>query len=268
MNDLLVQPPLSLTEDVVVHELAARTRLTESTVLVEIGGNAGRAWATRLGVGAWHSVDPRNAEGINGQVTSWCAKGEDMPLGDNSADIVFSCNAFQFVNFGGVLRDAHRVLRPGGILYSHFGPIWSGPDGHQLEYVQYEGRELRFWSDTLLPPYAHLRFSPEELRSVLHTAIPNSLADALVWHIHSSTTINRLFAEDYLDLVRTSPFSIREFVLSDHLDYAIETPRYAHELLEQEFNLRELGAATPCSMHKTHQLGVRDVRMLLQKPGH
>ena len=144
MNDVLVQPPLSLTEgSVVVQELVARARLTESTVLVEIGGNAGRAWAARLGVGAWHSVDPRNAKATDGQVTSWCAWGEDMPLPDDSASVVFSCNAFQFVDFAGVLRDAYRVLRPGGILYSHFGPIWSGPDGHQLEYVQYEGRELR-----------------------------------------------------------------------------------------------------------------------------
>lgn len=264
-DDLLVQPPLSLDEEVVVQELAARTRLTESTVLVEIGGNAGRSWAERFGVGTWHSVDPRNVAGVDGRVARWRATGEDLPLADGSADVVFSCNAFQFVDFAAVLREAHRVLRTRGVLYAHFGPIWSGPDGHQLEYVQHDGRELQFWRDTLLPPYSHLRFPADELRSVLRTALPVDLVEVLVWHVHSSPTINRLFAEDYLDLIRGSPFVLREFVVSDLLDYPINTPAYAHDLLDREVGLDELGVGTACARHGRHQLGIRDVRMLLQK---
>lgn len=264
-NDLLVQPPLSLDEDVVIKELVARTRLTASTVLIEIGGNAGRLWAERLGVGAWHSVDPRNAAHVDARVTSWRATGENMPLANATADIVFSCNAFQFVDFEAVLGEAHRVLRARGILYAHFGPIWSGPDGHQLEYVQYDGKELQFWRDTLLPPYSHLCFSADELRSVLRTALPADLVEVLVWHVHSSPTINRLFAEDYLDMIQASPFVLREFVVSDHLDYSIDTPAYAHDLLDRQVVLDELGASTSCAMHRSHHLGIRDLRILLQK---
>lgn len=266
-NTLLVQPPLPLDEDVVVKELAARTRLTASTVVVEIGGNAGRSWAERLGVGTWHSVDPRNVPYVDGRVTSWRGTGESLPLADATADIVFSCNAFQFVNFEGVLADAHRVLRSRGILYAHFGPIWSGPDGHQLEYTQYNGKELQFWQDTLLPPYSHLRFSADELRSILCTALPADLVEVLVWHVHSSPTINRLFAEDYLELILDSPFVLREFVVSDHLDYSIMTPVYSHDLLSRELNLDELGARTACVRHRSHHLGIRDLRILLQKAG-
>jgi SAM-dependent methyltransferase len=265
VDELLVQPPLSLDEDVVAAELAERTRCTADTVVVEIGGNAGRRWAERLGVSAWYSVDPRNSDTTSGRVTSWQGRGEAMPLADAMADVVFSCNAFQFVDVGGVLRDAHRVLRPGGVLYAHFGPIWSGPDGHQLEYVHHGGHELQFWKDTLLPPYAHLRFSAAELQSVLGSALPPDLVEVLVGHVHDSTTINRLFIEDYLDLIAASPFVLREYVVSEHLDYAIETPPYDHELLAGELDLDVLGARTACATHDHHHLGVRDVRILLQK---
>lgn len=265
ISTLLVQPPLSLDEDVVVKELTARARLTESTVLVEIGGNAGRLWADRLGVEAWHSVDPKNEARADGRVKTWRATGEDMPFANCTADVVFSCNAFQFVDFAAVLKEAHRILRTRGILYAHFGPIWSGPDGHQLEYIEYEGKELQFWQDTLLPPYSHLRFSAEELRSVLSTALPTDLVNILVWHVHSSTTINRLFAEDYLDLIRASPFILREFVVSDHLDYSIDTPPYTHVLLDRDSSLDDLGSRTACANHASHNLGIRDLKILLQK---
>ena len=265
MNDLVVQPPLPLNENLVVEELIDRTRLRSSTVVVEIGGAAGASWSKRIGVESWHSVDPRNVPGKTEAMTTWRARGEAIPLPDESADVVFSCNAFQFVDFPAVLREAYRLLRPGGIVYAHFGPVWSGPDGHQLEYISYQGRELQFWRDTLLPPYAHLRFTAPELRLALLTALPEPLVDKLVWHIHSSQTINRLFVEDYLDHVRASGFALCEFVTSRHLDYVIETPPYEYPLLDTPIDLRELGQRTRCPMHASHNLGVRDIRLLLQK---
>lgn len=265
MNDLIVQPPLPLNENLVVEELIERTRLRNSTVVVEIGGTAGASWSERIGVASWHSVDPRNVQGKTEAMTTWRAYGEAIPLPDNSADVVFSCNAFQFVDFPAVLDEAYRVLRPGGIVYAHFGPIWSGPDGHQLEYVSYQGRELQFWRDTLLPPYAHLRFTASELRLILLTALPEPLVDKLVWHIHVSHTVNRLFAEDYLDYIRATRFAVCEFVTSRHLDYSIDTPPYKHPLLDAATDLCELGQRTRCRMHASHNLGARDIRLLVQK---
>ena len=59
----LIPFALSLDEDIVVTELGSRCALDSSSVVAEIGGNAGRAWAERLGVATWHSVDPRNTAG-------------------------------------------------------------------------------------------------------------------------------------------------------------------------------------------------------------
>ena len=103
-----------------------------------------------------------------------------------------------FVAVGRVLAEVARVLRPGGLFYAHFGPIWSGVDGHQLEYVRYADRDLGFWRDTLLPPWAHLAYERDELAALLATGLPAGLVELLVHHVHDGDTINRLFFEDYV----------------------------------------------------------------------
>jgi SAM-dependent methyltransferase len=261
----LIPFPLPLDEDVVMTELTSRCALSPTTVVAEIGGNAGRTWAGRLGVGAWHSVDPRNDDGTTGVVTTWRALGERMPLESGSVDVVVSCNAFQFVDLVPVLTDAHRVLRPGGVLYAHFGPIWSGPDGHQLEYVDYRGSELRFWVDTLYPPYAHLRFTPSELAEVLASELPADLVEVLVWHVHQNPGVNRLFMEDYLDAFANGPWILREFATSELLDYPIVPPDYQHPRLTERLDLEALGRRTACARHGSHSLGTRDIRVMVQK---
>nr|MBP8008331.1 methyltransferase domain-containing protein [Thiopseudomonas sp.] len=46
-----------------------------------------------------------------------CADAEQLPLQDNSQDLVFSSLALQWcTDFSKVLHEAHRVLKPGGVL--------------------------------------------------------------------------------------------------------------------------------------------------------
>jgi SAM-dependent methyltransferase len=54
-----------------------------------------------------------------------------------------------------------RILRPGGIFVSVFGPVWSNPYGHHL-YVDPEDPLLNFalWK---LPGWMHLPSSPTEI---------------------------------------------------------------------------------------------------------
>jgi malonyl-CoA O-methyltransferase len=53
-----------------------------------------------------------------------CADAEQMPLADDSVDLVFSNATLQWVNdLDATFRDLLRVLRPGGlVLFSTFGP--------------------------------------------------------------------------------------------------------------------------------------------------
>jgi len=72
------------------------------------------------------------------------AIGGKLPLVDRSFDAVFSTNVFEHVmDLDGAFRELYRVLRPGGVILSRFGPLFYSPQGYHL-----------YWACQV--PYAHL----------------------------------------------------------------------------------------------------------------
>ncbi|SER02893.1 Methyltransferase domain-containing protein [Actinokineospora terrae] len=259
---------LAMSEDEVFADFAARVPLA-GAVVAEVGGAFPVAMLHRHGVARWYSVDPNRVAQVDPSgVREVLAVGaEDLPLPDASVDAVFSCNAFQFVDIGPTLLQAARVLRPGGVLYAHFGPIWSAVDGHQLEYTSYQGRDLTFWDDTLLPPWSHLLYTRDELRALLSTGVDEGLADVLVAHVHDSRTVNRAFFEDYVAAALASGLEWLEVATSDHLDYEITPPAY-DPALTRPVDLAALAAGVSARRGAPTRLGVRDVLMVLRKPAY
>ncbi|MCO5969068.1 class I SAM-dependent methyltransferase [Actinoallomurus soli] len=257
---------LALSEDAVFADFATRVRLAGAHV-VEIGGSLSEAHAESHGVARWTSVDPNRPAGTgpSGRTEVVRARAEDMPLPDACADAVFSSNAFQFIDVTATLAQVRRVLRPGGILYGHFGPIWSAVDGHQLEYVSYEGRDLVFWKDTLLPPWAHLAYDRTQLRRLLGTALPDDLADLLVWHVYDSPTVNRLFFEDYVEAALHSGLDLVELRASHHLDYELRLPAFDPGHL-RHVTPAELAAGWTARRGRPTRVGARDVLLVLRRP--
>src|SRR5258708_5140267 len=125
-------------------------------IVAEIGGAFPSPLIEACRVAKWYSIDPNRVAGTFGSGVHevLAARAEETPLPTASVDAVFSSNAFQFLDVAATLAQVRRILRPGGLLYAHFGPIWSGIDGHRLEYAQYQGRDLAFWRDTPPPPLA------------------------------------------------------------------------------------------------------------------
>lgn len=78
---------------------------------------------------------------LRGRCMCVCADVEDLPMADNSVDMIFSNLTLQWCNeLDQVLQDFMRVLRPGGLLmFTSFGPgtlhelrdSWSQADGYQ-----------------------------------------------------------------------------------------------------------------------------------------
>ena len=264
---VLGEARLAMSEEEVFGDFADRVDL-EGAVVAEVGGAFPVGLLRRHGVARWFSIDPNREAGRDpsGVHEVLAVRAEETPLPDASVDAVFSCNAFQFVDVAATLSQAARILKPGGLLYSHFGPIWSAVDGHQLEYVSYQGRDLTFWDDTLLPPWSHLLYDREELRALLRSGLPRELADVLVRHVHDSDTINRAFFEDYVAAALASGLDWVEVVATDHLDYEITPPPY-DPALTREPDLAELAEKISARRGAPTRLGVRDVRMVLRKPG-
>jgi len=255
-----------MAEEDVFTGFAASTELA-GAVVAEIGGAFPSSLIESRRIAKWYSVDPNRVAGTFGSGVHevLAVRAEDMPLPDASVDAVFSSNAFQFIDVTAALAQVRRILRPGGLLYAHFGPIWSGIDGHQLEYVSYRGRELQFWHDTLLPPWAHLAYQREELRTLLRSGLPDDLADLLTAHVHDSTTINRLFFEDYVAAALGSGLDWIQVTAASQLDYEIAPPAFDPGLL-REVTPAGLAAAWSARRGRPTQIGVRDVLMVLRQP--
>jgi ubiquinone/menaquinone biosynthesis C-methylase UbiE len=72
------------------------------------------------------------------------AQSDVLPFPDQSFDAVFSTNVFEHVmDLDRAFKEMFRVLRPGGVVLSRFGPLFLSPQGYHL-----------YWACQV--PYAHL----------------------------------------------------------------------------------------------------------------
>lgn len=157
------------------------------------------------------------------------ADAADLPFPAGSFDAVFSVATFEhLLDLPRVLSEMHRVLRPGGIVYSHFGPIWSGCRGHHLR-VQVGDLEARHFKPETnpLPDFAHLLLGPAELREGLKGRCPEPLREPIVQWVYQDTGINRLFYWQYLEMFQTS--ALRVVALREETD---AVPAHLRSLLE------------------------------------
>lgn len=79
-----------------------------------------------------------------GKVEFQMASAMDLPYKDALFDCVYSCNAFEHIPGPIVaLREALRVVKPGGFIYLSFGPIWTAYSGsHFIHLISEPWRHL------------------------------------------------------------------------------------------------------------------------------
>lgn len=140
----------------------------------------------------------------------------NMPYPADHFDVIISSSAFEHITgLEQGLAEMHRVLKPGGTLFSHFGPIWSTSYGHHL-WTTHRGRVYTYW-DVILPPFCHLLMTKEEIDAWLQARGHDpELSDTLSTYVTGSEEQNRLFFEDYEEMFGRSAFEIRLFKGYDH----------------------------------------------------
>jgi trans-aconitate methyltransferase len=135
---------------------------------------------------------------------------EDLP--DSLAgqfDLVFSTAAFEhFLKIPAALNAMYKALRPGGELFSQFGPIWSGHNGHHLLNVTDQAGVTMNFLSSPIPPWGHLLMRPPELYRHLLSKTDAWAAQEIIYQVYHSPGINRLFTEDYVAHVNASPFEV------------------------------------------------------------
>jgi SAM-dependent methyltransferase len=145
-------------------------------------------------------------------------------------DAAFSIAAFEHIDRLALTLDGiHAALRPGGLLFSMFSPIWSAHDGHHLPVIRdRQGREFNF-ARSPIPPWGHLMMRPPELFQYLLAHTDRETAGEIVYYVHHSPHINRLFTEDYVAYCQQSEFEL----LRCDATFAAEVPPDLQRELER-----------------------------------
>lgn len=251
---------LACNENMVFENLKALIDISDKEVL-EVGGEFPKDIALAHGIRKWVSVDSKIVSNIY-EERYVASKGEILNYSSEkeSFDIVFSSNAFQYIsNFKQTMAYLNKLLRKGGKLFAHFGPIWTSPDGSMFEnLVLSNGQVINFWENNIFPKWFHLLYSEGELREIMNQYFSGEDVDRILEYLFRSTHINRLFFNDYIEIFKATGFDILLLKTSDFLDYDL-TPRIKSEFSDQGAKARLI------EMYGQDNYDCRDLLVLLGK---
>lgn len=124
---------------------------------------------------------------------------------DNYFDCIVSISAFEHIHGLDIaLNEMFRIMKPGGILFSRFGPIWSSSFGHHMWFT-YRNQIYNYWN-TFLPPFCHLLMNPKELLSYCQPLFGEDVGIKIVEYIFGTSEQNRYLFCDYDRLINNSHF--------------------------------------------------------------
>ena len=147
--------------------------------------------------------------------------GRSMPFPDHSFDAILSVATLEHVNGLDVfLAEVTRVLKPNGLFFTEFNPIWSSARGHHV-YAVAGSKEARFWKPgkNPIPDYGHLLMTPDEMREHLRSSpCTEELIEPIIQWIYVSDSINRYHFEDYIKSFQRCPLFIQ------HVNFSYDSP--------------------------------------------
>ena len=190
-----------------------RTLGVEGKEVLEIGGTLPRRFVTPALPARWTCVDLLIEEEVEeGPYRLVPGDAAQLPLADESIDLVFSSSAFEHIsNLAAALAEMARVLRPGGAVYSDFSPIWSSAHGHHLRGRAREVlRAKGLWPP---PAWFHLTMSRSQMRKYLGEHLAAEDQRIVERWLYRRPGINRLFYEDFVHLFHASPLRVRRLEL-------------------------------------------------------
>lgn len=194
-------------------DLASATTGIRGRSVLEVGGSTPPHIALSYSPAEWtcanlstQAVAESNLEARNlgsGNYTALCQDITSFERND-SYDLVYSINAFEHIHDLDVaFGKMRRALKPGGYLFTLFGPIWSSDVGHHLSITTEDKRELLFF-EGVLAPWEHLTSTREAIYAKLALQHGEITARKAVSYIFDYHDLNRLFEHDYLRIVRES----------------------------------------------------------------
>lgn len=193
-------------------EDCASKNLFKGKNVLEVGGIIPLDHVEQLEVKSWTSIDPakhyKNYNSENYKIINDSINTYDFE--DESFDFVISTNSFEHINGLDIaLGRMYKLLKKGGLLSTLFGPIWSCHKGNHIWI--YSNGKISTFNDGLVPDWGHLLYTPDELTEILKKEHNDSIVDSIIHSTYETDFINRLFYDDYKNLLFNSGFEVSEF---------------------------------------------------------
>lgn len=213
---------IAFTEESVFKYFIERFDISNKKIL-EVGGAISHNYLFQnTNIDEWVSIDPANEEEHSVCNRYKKHRKECIDYSKNEYfDFIFSANAFEHINnFRESLSVMYDNLKRGGVLFAHFGPIWSAPDGHHLSnIILKDGTEVNFWINNPLPKWFHLLYKKSEMHDMLLNYYEEDDVNTIISYIFYDSYLNRLTFKDYISCFIDSGFNIEEIRIADEIDY-------------------------------------------------
>ncbi|EIJ44031.1 glycosyltransferase [Beggiatoa alba B18LD] len=166
-----------------------------------------------VGINNWYWQDKTAKQRITDKIVLCHGDIRALPFEDESFDLIFNIAAFEHIHdFQIAMREMSRLLKPNGMIYGYFGPLWSSAIGHHL-WFEYNGHWMRFTEPDsyahLLRPYDHLRLDKATFFAKLAKQWGEKFAQALTYQVYENPHINRYTYADYLRFFHESGLTLR-----------------------------------------------------------
>jgi SAM-dependent methyltransferase len=139
---------------------------------------------------------------------------------DSSFDAVVFMSVWEHMHdIEGACRESARLTKNGGVVFTEFGPVWTGATGHHL-YLDGGNPALDF-TQRQLPSHMHLLYDRETIARYLsdHRGVHPHHADRAVEFIFDSDNINRQPAPAYFKAAQHfRPIVTEDYVSPVRLD--------------------------------------------------
>jgi ubiquinone/menaquinone biosynthesis C-methylase UbiE len=132
-----------------------------------------------------------------------------IPIDDDSVDVIYAVDTLEHLSEPeAILRDAYRILKPGGLCLVHFGP-WYGVCGAHLEdIIPFPWPQVFFSMDTLLKVAAHIYDSPDHTPACywIDASTGQRRANPYLDRERWRTYLNHVTVGKFKRIVRALPF--------------------------------------------------------------
>lgn len=210
LNSLLEKLPVWQQNHISVCKDAG---LFDNARVLEVGGCTDFEITKALGAKSWYCVDPIRCLNKFSENENYKYFAESILTfsSDEKFDLIFATNSFEHIKGLDVgIANMYSLLKNGGKLSALLGPIWSSYKGHHLWYRKTNG-ELISFNNVNLPNWVHLLYSEDEIAEMLLPVYGKEDSLRISNLIFHTQGINRLFYDDYKEIVNNSMFKVLEF---------------------------------------------------------